>query len=308
LRKPRRTETIDCLGIGIMPLDLLFSVDTYPRAGSKIDGRGLCIQGGGPVPNVMIALKRMGHSAALITAVADDLVGRLGLEDLGKEGVDHRFVVFKRGSSDTAVGVVETPGGRRTMVLNRIIHLTPRDITPLRYPIPRIVHLDGRDLKACIKLARWGIRVGATITFDIGSVRNDVSPIFPLVDHLVVADSYAFPFTGARSARQAIQRLRRHCPGSIVVTEGIKGSTGFENGAYVRRPAFRVKNVDTTGAGDAFHAGYIYGLLQGFTMSERLKFGSATAAQKCTRMGARAGLPTAAQVARFLKKGPPTYA
>jgi len=291
-----------------MPLDLLFSVDHYPRAGSKIDGLGLCVQGGGPVPNVMVGLRRLGYSTALITAVADDLTGRIGVDDLKAEKVGHQFIVTKEGTSDTAVGFVEQGSGRRTMVLNRIIHVMPGDITTTQYPIPSVIHLDGRDLDACIKLAKWGRKAGATITFDIGSRRNDVSPIFPLVDHLVVADRYAFPFTKTRSARRAIERLRKYCPGTVVVTEGIRGSTGFENGRFAFQPAFKVRNVDTTGAGDAFHTGYIYGMLNGFDLPDRLHFGAAVAALKCTGMGARTGIPTLREIQRFLKKDPPVYA
>ncbi|HVP07522.1 MAG TPA: PfkB family carbohydrate kinase, partial [Candidatus Acidoferrum sp.] len=177
-----------------------------------------------------------------------------------------------------------------------------------RYPIPRILHLDGRDVEACKNLARWGRKVGAIISFDIGSIRNDVSAIFKLVDHLVVADAYAFPFTGTRSTKNAIQRLARYCKGTIVVTEGIAGSIGCENGQFCAHPAFRVKNVDTTGAGDSFHAGYLYGLLRGWPLEERLRFGAATAALKCTRPGARTGAPTLAAVRRFLRNRPKTYA
>jgi sulfofructose kinase len=291
-----------------MPLDLIFSVDHYPKVGSKIDGHSLCVQGGGPVPNVMIGLSRLGHKTALITAVADDLIGKMGIEALRAEEVDTRFTVNKRGSSDTAVGLVEIGSGRRTMVLNRTISVKARDLKLSSYPKPRIVHLDGRDIEACIRLAEWGRRAGATVTFDIGSKRNDVSAIFPLVDHLVVADSFALPFTGARSPRQAVEKLQQLCPGVVVVTEGTNGSIGCDESGFVTQRAFKVESVDTTGAGDAFHTGYLYGLLHNLDLKQRLEFGSAVAALKCSRMGARTGIPTLSQVQRFLKKGPQVYA
>ncbi len=308
MRKSRPIEEIDCLGLGIMPLDLIFEVASYPAAGSKIDGCGMIVQGGGPVPNVLVGLARMGHRCALISAIADDLNGAVGRRELEAEGIDTRFLVLKRGTSDTAVGWTEKGSGRRTMVLNRVIHVKPRDVVTDRYPLPRIVHLDGRDLEACLKLARWGKRVGAVVCFDIGSIRNDVSPIFPLVDHLVVADSYALPFTCSRTARKAVDKLRQLCPGTIVVTEGTRGSLGWENGTWVRQRACKVRNLDTTGAGDAFHTGYLYGLLHGFDLERRLKFGAAVAALKCTRMGARTGIPTLAQVRRFIASKPRMYA
>ena len=292
-----------------MPLDFLFEIEDYPPAGGKRDATALTIQGGGPVPNVLVGLQRLGHSTALITAVADDPAGRIGVEEIEREGVDARFIVRKAtGQSLMAGGFVERGSGRRTIVLYRNIHLRPRDVVTSKLPLPRIVHLDGRDLEACIKLARWGRRAGATICFDIGSVRNDVSSILPLVDHLVVADAFALPFTGCRTARKAFFRLQDCCPGTVVVTEGTNGSLGCEVGQVVRQPAYRVRNVDTTGAGDAFRTGYIYGLLHGYDLAARMRFGAATSALKCTRPGARAGAPTMKQVKAFLRRNPPTYA
>jgi sugar/nucleoside kinase (ribokinase family) len=292
-----------------MPLDLLFEIDDYPSAGGKRDATALTVQGGGPVPNVLVGLQRLGHSTALITAVADDLAGRIGVEEVEREGVVTRFIVRKAtGRSLMAGGFVERGSGRRTIVLYREIHVRPRDVVTSKLPLPRIVHLDGRDLKACIKLAQWGRSKGATICFDIGSTRNDISPILPMVDHLIVADAFALPFTGVRTARRALLRLQDFCPGTVVVTEGTKGSLGCEDGQFVRQRAYRVHDVDTTGAGDAFHTGYIYGLLHGYDLAARMRFGAATAALKCTKPGARAGAPTLRQVKNFLRRNPPTYA
>jgi sugar/nucleoside kinase (ribokinase family) len=194
------------------------------------------------------------------------------------------------------------------MVLNRKIHVRPGDLKTSEYPLPRLVHLDGRDLEACIKLANWARKIGAITAFDIGTVRNDVSPIFPLIDHLVVADSYALPFTGTRDPRRAIDNLRKLCPGTVVVTLGVDGQVGWENGEYVSHAAYKVASVDQTGAGDAFHAGYFYALLKGMPLAERLRYGSAVAAIKCTRPGGRDGLPTKRQLERFLKGNPKRYA
>jgi len=292
-----------------MPLDFLYEVDGYPEAGAKKDALSLTIQGGAPIPNVLVGLKRLGHTVALMAALGGDLPGQLGARELEKEGIDTGLLIWKRRSeSDTAGGFVERGSGRRTIVLGRKTRVCPRDIKLSRLPRPRIIHLDGRDLEACMKLARWGHRVGATVCFDIGSERNDVSPIFPLVDHLIVADSYALPFTGCRSARRAVEKLTEYCHGTVIVTEGIRGSIGIENNRWVKQPAFRVREADTTGAGDAFHTGYIHGLLYGLDLAERMRFGAAVAALKCTQHGARAGAPTLRKVNEFLVRKRPVHA
>jgi sulfofructose kinase len=293
---------VACLGLGIIPLDQSLVIDRFPQAGGKLTTDEWIVTGGGPVPNCLFGLTRMGCTTALIAARGTDPLGTKSLEDLRLLGMNLEHVVVKPQPSDTAVGLIERGSGRRTFVLCRQLEVKPRDIHLASLPLPRMIHLDGRDLEAGLKLARWGHRIGATITFDIGSERGDVSPLLPLIDHLIVADSFALPFTRTRSARAAIRKLSQLCPGSVVVTEGERGSTGLEAGQFSHQPAFKVKCVDTTGAGDLFHTGYLYGLLQGWDMIERLRFGAATAALNCMKLGARAGAPSLTAVRRFLKK------
>lgn len=293
--------------MGIVPYDLLFTVGSYPEAEMKIDAESFVAQGGGPVPNLLVGLSRLGHRTALVAAVGNDLFGKEGIAQLEREKVNCEFMIIKNQRSAIAAGWVESGSGRRTMVLARDIEVRPYDLKLKRLPTPMIVHLDGRDMAATMKLARWGKRVGAMISFDIGSIRNDVSDVFPLVDHLVVADGYAFPFTGKPEAKQAIKKLATLCPGTIVVTEGTRGITGYENGRFVRQPAYRIKTVDRTGAGDAFHVGYIHSLLHRQSLSKRLLIGSAVAALKCSVAGARAGLPNRTQLRRFLNCLPKKY-
>ncbi len=303
-----RDPIIDCLGLGIVPLDLLFTVPYYPGSGQKIDAGSVIIQGGGPIPNAMVGLARLGLKTSLIAAVGEDLPGRLGVEQLRDERVETRLMIYKKDLSAIAAGFIEADSGQRTIALFRQIRVEPKDVKTSSYPPARVVHLDGRDLEACIKLARWAKKIGAMVSFDIGSMRNDVSPILPLVDHLVVADAFASPFTKCDQAKPAINVLAELCPGEITITQGIKGSLGFDREEYHYQPAYRVTNVDTTGAGDSFHAGYLYGLLKGWPMPERLRFGAATSALKCTKPGARTGAPGLAEVKRFLRGNPPSYA
>jgi len=289
------------LGMGIIPFDLLYTIDKYPAPESKIDATDFFSQGGGPIPNCMVGLSRLGVTTAVIAAVGDDPFGHAMIKGLQAERVNTDYMIMKKKSPTAiATGYIEKGSGRRTMVLYRNIEVLPRDIRTNTLPIPKIIHLDGRDMSATMKLARWAKKVGAIVSFDIGSMRNDVSDVLPSVDHLVVADQFAFGFTKTRTAKAAIEKLQKHCRGTIVVTEGLKGSTGLEDGRHVHQRAFKVKNVDTTGAGDAYHSGYLYGLLRGWSLADRMEFGAAVAALKCTRPGGQSGLPTLNAAKRFL--------
>ena len=308
MKKSQPTITIDCLGLGIIPLDILLEIPSFPDLGGKRNASDMIMQGGGPVPNTMIGLTRLGLRTAVIAAIGRDMIGDLSRKELTKERVDTSHLIVKREFSDLAAGFVEQKSGRRTIVLHRKLEITPRDLKLSSLPIPKLVHVDGRDVPACVKLARWAKSVGAIVSFDIGSLRNDVSPLLPLVDQLVVADAFALPFTRTRTAKAAIKKLSQVCPGTIIITEGTAGQLAYENGIFTRGRSFKVPVVDTTGAGDAFHTGYLYGLLHGWPIERRLIFGAAIAALKCGSMGARTGLPSLSQANRFLKSKPRQYA
>ena len=288
--------------MGIIPFDLLFTVKKYPSVGIKIDAESFLMQGGGPVPNVAVGMARLGLKSALIAAVGNDPFGKVMLDELVKEDVDISYMIQKKEATALASGWIEKSGSR-TMVLSREIVVEPKDIKLSQLPIPKILHLDGRDMPATMKLAKWAKKKKVIVSFDIGSVRNDVSDVFPYVDHLVVADEFAFPFTKTKNPEDAIRKLAKYCSGTIVITEGIKGSTGKEAGLkdFVYQKAFQVENVDTTGAGDCYHSGYLYALLNGKSLNDRMLYGSAAAALKCKKAGARSGIPTEKELLSFIK-------
>lgn len=295
--------------MGIIPYDLLFTVSKYPQAEMKIDAESFFASGGGPVPNVMVGMARMGFTSALIAPVGNDPFGRIMLEELRTDKVNTDYMIIKKDPTALATGWIEKGSGRRTMVLSRKIEVKPVDLKLDRLPMAKFIHLDGRDMPGTMKLARWAKKNRIMVSFDIGSVRNDVSPVFPYVDHLVVADQYAFNFTKTKDVKKAIARLKKICPGCVVITEGIKGSTGQDKDSsdFVYQKAFQVKNIDTTGAGDCYHTGYLFGWLNGADLAERMKFGAGAAALKCTQPGARKGIPNKRQLFTFLKSSPKTY-
>src|SRR5262249_14493967 len=86
----------------------------------------------------------------------------------------------------------------------------------------------------------------------------------------------------------------------VAATQGAGGVLAYFQKQYLHVPAFSIKAVDTTGAGDAFHGGFIYGLLNEYSIERTLRFAHAVAARKCQRLGARTGLPTLAEVNAML--------
>ena len=86
----------------------------------------------------------------------------------------------------------------------------------------------------------------------------------------------------------------------LTITLGGKGSLTASKDGYMHIPAFKVEAADTTGAGDVFHGGYIYGLLKGWSLRDTVIFASALAAMKCTKIGGRTRIPGLSEVMNFL--------
>lgn len=294
-------ESFDCIGLGIAPADILMQIDKFPRPGAKIDALETVIQGGGPIPTAMVTLARLGFKPTLIAKAGNDIFGDFVIEELKKEKVDVSYIVRSDQTTAIASGWVEKGSGRRTISLELDVKVKPSEIKLRDLPRTRLIHLDARDLPACLKLARYGRRKNIPVSLDIGSMRNDVSEIIPLVDHLVCAEDFALPYTGTKSVSLALKRLKAICPGTIVVTSGIKGSSGIdETGHKIHQKAYKVRTVDTTGAGDTFHGGYLVGLLKGWDLKRRLDFASAVAALKCIAMGGRTAIPKMRTVRKFM--------
>ncbi|MCX6826682.1 MAG: PfkB family carbohydrate kinase [candidate division Zixibacteria bacterium] len=148
-------KVIDCLGLGIAPIDILLQIPRYPQPGNKIDALNITIQGGGPIPTAMVTLSCLGLKTGLIAAVGEDILGDFVIEELESKGVDTSLIITKKNSTAIAVGWIEYNSGRRTIALNLKIQIKARDIRIGKLPTTRSVHLDGRDLPACMKLASW---------------------------------------------------------------------------------------------------------------------------------------------------------
>ena len=302
-------KTFDCLGLGIAPADVLMQVGKYPKPGDKIDAENLIIQGGGPVPTAMVTMTRLGMKPAMMAAVGDDIFGRFVADELRREGVDTSLIKIKKQTTTVATGWVESKSGQRTIVVNIEVRIKPNDIKPASLPRFRSVHLDGRDLDASMKLAQYAVKKNIPVILDVGSMRNDVSALFPYISHLVCSSDFALPYTTKRNPETIVKALKSKCSGAVVVTFGTDGSTGLsDNSGLVRQKAFRVKTVDTTGAGDVYHGAYIAGLLKNLDLKKRMEMASAAAALKCTKSGGRTGIPSMRQLKAFLNSGVRTYA
>jgi sugar/nucleoside kinase (ribokinase family) len=160
----------------------------------------------------------------------------------------------------------------------------------------RVLHLDGYDAAAAVTAAGWARAAGIPVVVDVDTDVGSVERLFALTDAVILSREFAGELAGTTEPETALTRLVASTGAPLVaVTLGADGVIAATAAGTLRVPGYVVRAVDTTGAGDIFRAGFIYGLLQDWSLERTLRFANATAAFKCTKLGGRPGIPTVAE-------------
>jgi sugar/nucleoside kinase (ribokinase family) len=140
------------------------------------------------------------------------------------------------------------------------------------------------------------------VVIDLDQATDVSDPLLALGTHVVSSSEALFGTTGLKEYGAALKKLAGHLSGFLAITDGPHGVYWLEGGEVRHLPAFKVKVIDSLGAGDAFHGGFTLALAEGRALPDIMRFASATAALKCTKFGGAAGAPTRAEVETFLSK------
>ncbi|WP_460596421.1 carbohydrate kinase family protein [Geomonas sp. Red276] len=295
-------EAVEVVGLGVSTLDLLMLVDHFPAGEGVERAHASVLQGGGPVATAMVTLARLGARTSMIDRVGDDWRGRLIVEEFRREGVgtDH-LLVQKEASSSIASIMVRKDDGARHIVYapGDVDELSPADLPEAAIASARILHLNGRHFEASLAAAALAKKKGVTVSFDGGAhrFRPELLPLIELADVCIVAREFALSCTGKSSMADAAAGLLGKGPGGVAITAGAEGSWVFTRKGSFHQPAFPVEHpVDTTGAGDAYHGAFLYGILRGFDLRRCAHLATAVAARVITALGGRGGIPTSADL------------
>lgn len=292
------------VGLGQCSLDILGSLEQYPPVDRKCSLDNVLIQGGGPVATALVTLARLDVPSAFIGCIGDDDFGRRIAKGLETEGVDCRHLLIDfSASSQFSFIAVEKEGGRRTIFCHRgnCRPLTVDDLPTELIRSSRLLHLDGCQPGAALAAAKLAKANGVITVLDGGSWRPGIDELLPQIDHLVVSARFAEHLLPGRPVWEALPLLLSYGCRAATVTDGESGShTQSRAGESFYQPAFAVKSVDTTGCGDVFHGGYLFGLLQNWPLRRTVRFAAACAAIKSTALGGRTAIPTLLEVEAFL--------
>ncbi len=284
----------DVVGIGQCALDYLGIVDAHPDVNEKTELSDFKVEGGGPTATAMVTLCRFNVPATFIGKVGDDPFGDDIKQGLIAEGVDVSAMVTEPGkASQYAFISVERDTGQRNIFFTRgtVTPLSFEEVQKSLIDSCKILHLDGLMIDTSIKAAKYAKSLGKKVSLDAGTLREGMLELCKYTDYLVTSEKFARSYIGSDDFEGALKRLKELGPEIVCVTLGEKGSIALKDGQIHRQAAYRVPVVDTTGAGDVYHGGFLFGLLKGYNIKKTMRFASFVAALKCRELGGRSGIP-----------------
>jgi ribokinase/sulfofructose kinase len=300
--------TWDVLGVGCNSVDYVYRVPASPRAGTATAKQRISSHAsscGGQTATTVAACAALGLRAAYLGAVGNDENGRRLRDELERRGVDVSLIVTREAPTRFAVITVDEASGDRMVLWDRDarLNLSESEVSSSRIRSARLVHVDDEDQEASIRAARLAREAGIPVTSDIDRLTDRTRELLAAVTVPILSEHLLPELTGEQDPARALRVLRRSHDGLLCVTLGPGGAMLLTGDEIVHEPAFEVKAVDTTAAGDVFRAGFIEGLLRNAPPRELLRGANAAAAIACTRSGAIASVPLYKDVRALLASG-----
>jgi len=283
---------VDLVGVGLNAMDTLIPLANFPARGSKMEYRDAFVMPGGQVATTVVACQTWGLRTRYVGKLADDHAAQLHREAFANAGVETQLITVAGGISPQSLILVDG-GGERTVLCRRDerLALQPQDLDQAWIVNARALHLDGYDTAAATVAARWARAAGIPVIADLDELYPGVEDLIENIDYLIVSRDFPCRLMTEPNLERALRRMQiRYGCKLTAATLGQDGVLAWDGDRFQHSSAYRVPVVDTTGAGDIFHAGFIYGLLQGWPLEQQLDFACAAAAMNCMASGARGGI------------------
>jgi sugar/nucleoside kinase (ribokinase family) len=289
---------MDVVCAGILIADIFASpVDSLPAAGELRLVDRYVLSAGGCAANTAACLRRLGRSVRVIGKVGEDLFGDFVLKDLERLGIDASGVARSSSNptSNTYIVNVKREGRRYLHCIGANSDFCPSDIGLSVLDDARVLYVGGymvlpafgpEDLACLFRQAKTrGLITVLDVVIGTGSRASleDVAPALPYTDLFLPNDDEARILTGREEPTdqaEVLAQLNPNC--TVVITLGRRGALARHRGEVMRARAFDVSSIDESGAGDAFAAGFVTGMLANWPLDEILRFASAVGAS-CTR-------------------------
>lgn len=295
----------DFVGFGALNIDKLFKADRIAGREEESFVTGYHESCGGSAANTTVGLARLGLETGFVGKVANDREGRLLLGDFKKESVDTRgIVVAKGGQSGTVMGFVDKKGDRALYVAPGVNDtLDPKEISLDYVERAKLLHLTSfageKSFETQEKLVQQ-LPEHVKVSFDPGRLyaERGLSALKPIIRraYVVLPNEAELKILSGKRHEEGAKALVAEGAKVVGVKLGNKGCFVTDGEQSHTIAPFKVNVVDTTGAGDAWNAGFLYGLLKNKSLNECGILGNLVASRCIMQMGARTGLPRLAEL------------
>jgi ribokinase len=299
------------LVIGSIHADFYVKTWKFPSPGETVKGSSFFVLTGGKGANQAVGCARLGVPPYLVSAVGGDDLGRMVLRDVQSKGVDVSYVHVDPGThTGVAFIVLNESTGENLIVVapGADDSLRPEHVERALTDLQGRVRVLLTQLEVPLDTVYYALRrckeLGLTTVLNPAPARKLDLGILEYVDFLTPNRVEATQLSGVdatsfEGALRAAERLTELGPRVVVLTLGSDGALLVTRGSAKHVPAFRVRVVDTVGAGDAFNAGLAVAIYEGMDIERAVLFANAVAALKITRVGAQS-VPDRREVEEFL--------
>jgi len=294
--------TVDLVGVGLNATDTLIPLAAYPARGSKVEYRNASVMPGGQAATTVVACATWGLTTRYVGKLGEDDAARLHRQAFTRAGVDVHLTTVPGAASPQSLILVDQ-GGERTVLCHRDerLLLQREDLRREWIVDARALHVDGYETAAATQAAQWARGAGVPVIADLDELYEGVEDLIANVDYLIASRDFPCRLMDDPNLESALRRMHQQYGCRLTAaTLGEHGVLAWDGRRFHQRAAYRVPVVDTTGAGDIFHAGFIYGLLQGWDLDRQLDFACAAAALNCTGAGARGGIQTVEAIEQLM--------
>ena len=299
----------DIVVIGSLNADLVVRAPHFPAPGETIQGEDLATIPGGKGANQAVAAARLGASVAMVGCVGADAFGATLVKNLKQNNVDASHVRQDGAAATGTAIIIVDSDGENSIVLSPGANakIANADIEPAALANTKLILLQFEiPIEVVLYSAKLAKERGARVILNPAPAREVPDELLKMADYILPNETELCLLTGKAitdkaSLETAASALLSRGAANVVVTLGDKGALIVNKSGKKYVPSFKVKPVDTTGAGDAFIGGMAFALLQRKSLKDAVKYGCACGALATTKFGAQPSLPTAQDVREFLR-------
>ena len=304
-RKNNNAAIVDVTGVGINATDTIIDLPRFPEFNSKLELSFATVFPGGQVASALVACRRWGLSARYVGSVGDDSAAALQSRELQRHRIDAHLIRVPNCPSQLSYILVDGRSGERTILWKRDPRLTllPRHLQQSWIIQSGALLVDGHDAAAAAHAARWARAAQIPVVADVDNLYSGVKALLQHTDYLFASHEFPPRLLRISNLFSSLPEISRRFGCKVAgVTLGRLGALAWDGARFHYCRGYRVTAVDTTGAGDVFHAGIVYGISKRWELDAILEFSCAGAALNCTARGARGGIKSLREIHSFMQR------